>query len=600
MRSEMLAGETGPHCLCGLCALASADYRRIGSILLRLIRPFLAAVAISQFASPCLAFGNLGNSGSYLAARHASVESDYGVAAEYYLRALTSDPSSAILLENAISAEINLGDVPASFPMAQRLLDLDPKYQVAALAILAEQANQGAYADILQGFADGRSIGGLLDGLAKAWAQLGAGQVTEALASFDAVSAETGLKYFGLYHKALALASVGDFEGADGILSGRANGPLQMSRRGVIAHAEVLSELDRNADAIELIDKVIGPNPVPEFDAMRAALAAGETLTFDVAPDPKSGLAEVFYSVAEAIQTDSAPGFSLLYSRIAEYLNPNHVDAILLSASLLEALQQYDLVNAAYDRVPADSPASVTAELGRAGALLTAKKNDEAIAVLTTMADSHPDLLAVQVTLADTLRQLDRHAEASMVYDRALALVGEPVEQRYWVLLFSRGITRERTDRWPEAEADFRAALMLNPGQPQVLNYLGYSLVEKNESLDEALGMIQQAVQARPDDAYITDSLGWALYRMGRYPEAVVQMERANELMATDPVVTDHLGDVYWASGRHLEAQFQWRRALSFKPEDKDAVRIRRKLDVGLDAVLIEEGAKPLAVSKDG
>ena len=157
---------------------------------------------------------------------------------------------------------------------------------------------------------------------------------------------------------------------------------------------------------------------------------------------------------------------------------------------------------------------------------------------------------------------------------------------------------------WDRAEADFRTALELNPGQPQVLNYLGYSLVEKQIKLDEALEMIEQAVAASPDSGYIVDSLGWVLYRLGRYDEAVGHMERAVELMPVDPVVNDHLGDVYWAVGRAREAQFQWMRALSFvDPEEVDGEadpdRMRRKLEVGLDVVLAEEGADPLKVADD-
>ncbi len=154
---------------------------------------------------------------------------------------------------------------------------------------------------------------------------------------------------------------------------------------------------------------------------------------------------------------------------------------------------------------------------------------------------------------------------------------------------------------WPAAEADFEKALALRPDQPSVLNYLGYSYLERHEKLDEALGMIERAVAARPDDGAFVDSLGWGLYRLGRYDEAVTQMERAVELMPIDSVVNDHLGDVYWAVGRTREAEFQWSRALSFGPTDEtEAARIRRKLEVGLDKVLAEEGAKPLAVTKNG
>jgi tetratricopeptide (TPR) repeat protein len=189
-------------------------------------------------------------------------------------------------------------------------------------------------------------------------------------------------------------------------------------------------------------------------------------------------------------------------------------------------------------------------------------------------------------------------------YDTALGLIDEAQDGR-WFLLYARGICHERLKNWDQAEADFRAALAIRPDQPQVLNYLGYSLVEKQIKLDEALSMIERAVDARPDAGYIVDSLGWVLYRLGRYEDAVGHMETAVELMPVDPVVNDHLGDVYWAVGRAREAEFQWKRALSFiDPEDTDGEadpeRIRRKLEIGLDAVLLEEGAEPLKVANDG
>ena len=158
---------------------------------------------------------------------------------------------------------------------------------------------------------------------------------------------------------------------------------------------------------------------------------------------------------------------------------------------------------------------------------------------------------------------------------------------------------------WENAEADFRKALELNPEQPQVMNYLGYSLVEKQVKLDEALDLIERAVAVRPDSGYIVDSLGWILFRLGRYEDSVGHMERATELMPIDPIVNDHLGDVYWSVGRFLEAEFQWKRALSFvdygdASQEADPDRIRRKLDVGLDQVLEEEGAEPLKTVDEG
>ncbi len=544
-----------------------------------------------------------GIAGAYLAGRAASFQSDYEQAAQYYAQALIADPSNPRLLENATSAFVNLGRVPQAHAIAQKMQMSGLESQIAHLVITAEQFKQGDYDQMLDDIAAGRRIGPLVDGLATAWAELGRGRMTEALARFDALSEETGLQGFALYHKALALASVGDFEGADALFAGDEQGPLRQTRRGAMAHIEVLSQLERNEDALQLLDLLFSTDTDPGVEDIRTRLEAGEVLPFTHVTNASDGAAEMFFSVAGVLSTDAAPGYTLLYSRLAEYLREDHVDAILLSAAMLEDLERYELATQSYNRVPRDHPAFHAAELGRADTLRRAGKDDAAIEVLQQLAKSHGDLPAVHTAMGDMMRGLQRFEEAIPAYDRALELTGEDDAQ--WFVHYARGISYERSGDWDNAEADFRRALELRPNQPLVLNYLGYSLVEKKIKLDEALEMIETAAAERPNSGFIIDSLGWVLYRLGRYDEAVGHMERAAELMPVDPVVNDHLGDVYWAVGRETEAQFQWKRALSFiDPDDTDGEadpeRIRRKLEVGLDVVLDEEGAPPLRVANDG
>ena len=128
-----------------------------------------------------------------------------------------------------------------------------------------------------------------------------------------------------------------------------------------------------------------------------------------------------------------------------------------------------------------------------------------------------------------------------------------------------------------------QAALELEPDQPLVLNYLGYSWVDQGMNLAEAEAMLRRAVDLRPDDGYIVDSMGWAYYRLERFEEAVRYLERAVELRPDDPVINDHLGDAYWQVGRHREARFQWQRALTFEPEEDQVALIERKLERGLE-----------------
>jgi Flp pilus assembly protein TadD len=151
-----------------------------------------------------------------------------------------------------------------------------------------------------------------------------------------------------------------------------------------------------------------------------------------------------------------------------------------------------------------------------------------------------------------------------------------------WSLFYSRGIALERSGQWKRAEADLLHALELKPDQPLVLNYLGYSWIDRGENLERGLKMVEKAVELRPEDGYIVDSLGWAHYRLGDYPNAVQYLEKAIELVPEDPTINDHLGDAYWQNGRSIEARYQWRRALQFGPQEDEVKPIEAKLESGL------------------
>jgi tetratricopeptide (TPR) repeat protein len=559
----------------------------------------LAAAALSVIlAAPS---GAQSIAGPYLAARSAAIQHDFEQAATYFTQALARDRGNIDLMENAVVAQLALGRIDRAAPIAEAMVSMGQPSQVAQLVLTAARVKQGDFAAILSEAENAPPIGPLVDGLVAAWALMGTGEVSAALAGFDEIAEAPPLRAFALYHKAMALASVGDFEGAERIFSDSETRSILQTRRGVLARVEILSQLDREEEALAFLDSSFSGGADPEIEAILEALAEDEPLAFTHVNSVEDGFAEVFFSVAAALRSEAGAEYTILFAQVARYLRPDHVDAILLTSELFEDLEQHDEAITVLKNVPAEHPAYHVAELGRASALRRLDRVDAAIEVLEQLSRSHGDIAAVHSALGDAMRQQDRYAEAVTAYDRAIA-INEASEASSWFLLYARAIAYERHGMWPEAEADFRAALALNPGQPQVLNYLGYSLVEKRENLDEALAMIEQAVAASPDSGYIIDSLGWALYRLGRYEEAVPHMERAVELMAVDPVVNDHLGDVYWAVGRYREAEFQWSRALSFidrseTGEDVDPERIRRKLEVGLDQVLEEEGAPPLRVA---
>lgn len=538
------------------------------------------------------------DAGSYLAARQAGSANDFAVASRYFTRGLLADPSNPFLLENALASFIALGQFERAVPVAQAIMDRGYNSQVANLTLSAADAKAENWAGIFKALEMGQNVGPLVDGIAQGWAHLGQGEMRKAITSFDNVIESEGMAIYGRTHKAYALASVGDFEGAEAIFAAPADGGMRYSRQSAIAHAQILSQLDRNTDAIAIIDGIFGTQLDPGIALLRDDLAAGNAVAYSAVRTPVQGMAELFHTIAGLLQDDAPDAFTLLYAQASVFLWPENTPAVLMTARILENLDQYDQANAVYSQVSRDDPSFHAAELGRAQVLRDAGRSDAAIEVLEALTRSHPDLPQVFATKGDTLRQIERFEEASKAYDRALALYDDRNPAK-WFVHYTRGITNHKLDIWPAAEADFRAALALNPDQPQVLNYLGYSLVERGEKMDEALGMIKTAADARPDNGAIVDSLGWVLFQMGQYDEAVVHLEQAASLEPVDPVINDHLGDAFWAVGREIEARFQWQRALSFDPEEDDAVRIRDKLARGLDRVLADEGARPIRVASD-
>ena len=563
-----------------------------------------AALGLAMIAAMPTAVSAQSLAGSYLAGRSATVSNDFTAAAEYYAAAMARDPSNIELMDSATLAYLALGRIDRALPLGRAIVATGQQSQAARMAITAGLVEAGDYDALAAQEVRVDGINPWVDGLVKAWALIGSDDVEAAMAQFDGISTDGGMSGIVMFHKALALATVGRYADAEAVFEAQGPGAAARTRRGVIARTEILSQLGRNADAVQVIEQTFNGSTDPELDMLIQKLNAGEKLPFTHAPTVRAGVAEVYYTFAALLLAEQASDyFTLLYVRVAEYLRPEHVDARLLTAGLLESLGQNELAIAEYRAVGVDDPAFHVAELGRAAALRRLEKADQAIEVLEQLARSHGDLAVVHSTLGDVFRAQDEYQAAILAYTRALELTAEG-DERAWFLHFSRGISYSQDGDNVAAEADFRAALAINPDQPQVLNYLGYSLVEEQRKLDEALDMIERAVAASPDSGYIVDSLGWVYYRLGRYDEAVVQMERAAELEAVDPVVNDHLGDVYWAVGRKREAQFQWRRGLSFikfgtTDTEAEPDRIRRKLEVGLDAVLAEEGAEPLKIAND-
>ncbi len=295
---------------------------------------------------------------------------------------------------------------------------------------------------------------------------------------------------------------------------------------------------------------------------------------------PRAGMAEAFFALASTLRQTGAQDLALIFLRLSLDLQPHFALAQIMTGDTLHDMGRLDAAIEMYDAIATSSPAHWVAQLRIAGDYNALDRLDDAIHTLEQAAAARPDRPEALIAMGDILRRHMRWADAIAAYDRAFAVIGMPRRQD-WSLLYARGIAESEANQWARAEADFTLALQLEPDQPDVLNYLGYSWVEKGINVDRASHMIEKALNKRPTDGFIVDSLGWVYFRTGMYDKAVAQLERAIELAPEDATINSHLGDALAAVGRVDEARFQWSRALVFKPEDPLKGELQRKLKDG-------------------
>ena len=538
-------------------------------------------------------------SGPYLAAQSAMRANDFGFATQYQSRVLTIDRDNAAATRDLLFSYVALGRLQDAIPVANLYSERGADDFVTNLIVLLGQIEDEDFAGLSKTLENegNFSLNPFIREVLTAWTEHGLGNVQEAQRIIDDILGRPGFETFAAFHRAMmhladgknadALQGLGGFENTSGILTNRA----------LLIKTALLQQMGQSDHARAFFNANFSVNSSPESAAILRNLDNNEPIVSGLPRTVSQAMSEIFFTLALFIQEQVDPSATLVYARIAEALNPQSAEVKLFVAGVLEELDQYKLALNVYEKVGAEDPKYYTTQISKARAMRRSQRVDDGIDVLNDLAAAYPDVPVAHATLGDFLSRQDRYDEALTAYNAAISMY-EAQNNVRWQLYYARGIVHERLKIWPNADQDFRSALALNPDQASVLNYLGYSLIERGEKLDEAMEMITKAVEIEPNSGYIVDSLGWGKFRLGQYEEAVPDLERAAELMATDPIVNDHLGDAYWAVGSKNEARFQWRRALSFNPEEVEETRIKRKLQVGLDQLLSEEGMPALYAEK--
>ena len=303
----------------------------------------------------------------------------------------------------------------------------------------------------------------------------------------------------------------------------------------------------------------------------------------------KTGVAMAFHDFARAMLGEQAIDSSLLFANMAAYLDPSIPSVYETIGEVLLAQDQEEEAIYAFYKVPPTDPQYHQAVAKRTDILMQREEYEAAKIVVTEGLEQDPQNPYFHYLMGNVYRALESYQQAIDYYDSAESLGKKDgdLERELWPLYYARAIAFDFMDRWDDAEKDLMAALDKFPDNPIILNYLGYSYADKNINLEKAKEMISRALMAAPTDAYIIDSMGWILYRMGYYKEAIKYLERAAMLRPYHMVINDHLGDAYWKVGRKLEARYMWQRAVDYYDEtDKEQRRMidetRRKVIEGL------------------
>jgi len=555
----------------------------------RLLAVSLAAIAFAlpqearataSTSEPVLATGSL--SGSYLAGWYAARQRDNPSAAAYFARALELDPQNPVLIERAFVNEVASGNIDRASDLAQEVIGFSPQHRMARIvlgAIEIKAGNHAAAREHLQK-ASFTPVGELTAGLLSAWAFAGDNDLAGAVQALEILNKQETFAGFKLFHAAL----ITDLLNGD-TTEARYRAAMDKagnSLRVIQAYGNFLQRTKGPDEALKVYEAFLADSPRNPLvlDAIARAPGAGRTERF--VGTARDGAAEVMFSLASSLADEQSIEVALFYAQLANWLKPDFTVAQTLLGEIYEDLERHEQEIAAYEQVAKNPVLSPSAEIQIAGNLDQLGRKDEAVKTISDLVARQPKNFEALLALGNLQRGNERWTQAADAYTRAIAALGPDFGRRQWTVLYFRGIAYERAGEWDKAEADFRKALEFEPDQPQVLNYLGYSLIEKRRNLNEALLMVRKAVELRPNDGYIVDSLGWAYYQLGDYEQAVQQLERAVELRPEDPVINDHYGDALWRVGRKLEAKFQWQHAKDNDPEPKDLVIIEKKLKEGL------------------
>ncbi len=546
--------------------------------IIRTCSPALALAAALLAAVPAAAnVDERAELAAYARARAADSFGASGDAARGYAAALAFSPKNELLAAKALGQAMAAGDYPVAL-QAARILErgghLAPDARLLLLTeALRERKWKAATAQVDAIAAD--QVFSFMAPTLRAWIAFETGK-GDPLAILDSAKANPLALTYAAEHRPLLLLAMGKREQGAAELLKMTEGNGGRAQRLRIAGAALLARKRDRERAAALL-----AGDTASLRAARALIDKRKPIPGEVA-SARAGVAEFLVRVAVDLHRQEATALGLAHARLATFLAPESSETWLVTSDLLAALEKHGEALAVLVNVRSDDPFAAGAVDSRTKLLVATGDKQGALAEAEA-AVARPTAGAADWTrLGELYGELERFDDSARAYGQAITLAkGDPAAGPEWTLWLLRGSALDQADKWPEAKAALQEAYKLAPTQPLVLNYLGYAQLERRENLEEAERLIREASRLQPEDAAITDSLGWTYYIRGNVPRAIELLEKAAAGQPADPAINEHLGDAYYSAGRRFEARYAWEAALLYA-EDDDAQRLRAKIEAGL------------------
>jgi tetratricopeptide (TPR) repeat protein len=544
------------------------------------LRASLIAFSLFSFAAATHAETGRTLAGNFLAGRSASKLRDNAAASEYFAAALAEDPKNPVLVERVFQSLLASGQLEKAEAMASEVISFNSQQRMARIVLGLKKLREHKYSDARSEFNESAYTpsGELIANLLNAWTFAGEGNINSAMKELDKLDAQENFQVFKLHHAAL----IADFLGSNLRAEAAYRKSFELSGtrlRVVQTYGNFFERNGKTAEAIKLYEGFLstGQNN-PLIEAALVGAKAG-TKPSPIVASTENGVGEAMFTLAYAMNDEQSLDQAQQYAQLAMTFNAQDPVTRNLLGDILSDMKSYDKAIEIYEQVPAASPLRSYADIQIAIALHRLDKVKEATERLKSVVAKDAKNTGAWATLGNLYRVDSDWTNAIASYSEAIKQT--PEKDVSWQLYYNRGQAFENQKKHDESEADFRKALSLSADEPSVLNYLGYSLIERGQKLDEAIMMVRKAVDLQPNNGYIVDSLGWAYYTMGDFEQAAGYLERAVDLSPGDAIIAEHLGDAYWHVNRKLEAGFQYQHAKDNKPEGEDLIRIEAKIKNG-------------------